>query len=93
MITKTEKEIILKCVNKYDISDLYLFGSSSEKNSSYNDIDLGVKGLKPNYFFKFYADLFKSLKKPVDLIDLSKKSRFTLLIEKEGLKIYGKSAR
>lgn len=89
MITKDEKESILRCAKKHDVSELYLFGSSSEKKGTYNDIDIGVRGVK--HFFKFYADLFKSLSKPVDLVDLSKKSLFTKLIEKEGLKIYGKS--
>jgi predicted nucleotidyltransferase len=92
MVSNIEKNIILKQAEKYGVSDIYLFGSSAEINSDYHDIDLGVKGLRPGLFFKFYADLFKSLSKPVDLIDMSKKSLFTLLIEKEGIKIYGKPA-
>ncbi len=52
------------------------------------DIDLGVKGIKPRLFFKFYAELFKNLSKPVHLVDLSKKSLFNDLAEETGLKIY-----
>lgn len=90
MITEPEKKIILACGKKYDVSEIYLFGSSIEKGN-YNDIDLGVRGVRPELFFTFYADLFKSLPKPVDLVDLSEKSSFNSLIEEEGLKIYEKS--
>ena len=42
-----------------------------------------------DFFFKFYAELFKRLPKPVDLVDLSKKNLFNELVEKKGIKIYG----
>jgi len=66
-------------------------GSSLEKNKKANDIDLGVKGIEPRLFFKFYAELFKHLSKPVHLIDLSKKSSFNGLVEETGEQIYGRS--
>lgn len=88
MITKQEKEIILKCAEKYNVSSVFLFGSSVEKKE-YEDIDLGVKGIKPGLFFKFYAELVKNLPKSVDLVDLSKKSLFNDLVERDGTKIYG----
>jgi len=88
MITKQEKEIILRCAEKYNVSSLFLFGSSIEKGE-YDDIDIGVKGIKPRLFFKFYAELFKNLPKNVDLVDLSKKSLFNDLVERDGAKIYG----
>lgn len=88
MITKQEKEIILGCAQKYNVSSVFLFGSSIEKEE-YDDIDIGVKGIKPRLFFKFYAELVKNLPKNVDLVDLSKKSLFNDLIERDGAKIYG----
>ena len=66
----------------------YLYGSFLD-SSNYNDIDIGVKGIDPKLFFKFYAELYKNLPVPVDLIDMSKKSSFTEYIEKTGKKIYG----
>jgi len=89
MITEKEKEIILQCAKKYDVSSIFLFGSSIEKGRESNDIDLGVKGIKPKLFFKFYAELFKYLPKSVDIVDLSKKSLFNDIIEETGIKIYG----
>ena len=90
MIRENDKKIILKYAKKYDVSDIYLFGSSLEKGQHAQDIDLGVRGIEPKLFFKFYGELFKTLSKPVDLVDLSKKSLFTSLIEKDGVRIYGK---
>ncbi len=89
MITKKDKETILKYAKKYNVSSIILFGSSLEKGKKANDIDLGVKGIEPQLFFKFYAELFKYLSKPVHLIDLSKKSLFNDLVEETGQKIYG----
>jgi predicted nucleotidyltransferase len=89
MIAEDEKEIILKCARKYNISYVFLFGSSVEQGQDANDIDLGVRGLEPKLFFKFYAELVKQLSKPVDLVDLSQKSLFNDLIEETGVLIYG----
>jgi len=55
----------------------------------YNDIDLAVRGIKPEVFFKFYGELLRNLSKPVDLVDLSNKSLFNQIIEEQGVRIYG----
>ncbi len=89
LITDKEKEIIIKCAKKYNVSSVILFGSSARKDREFNDIDIGVKGIEPGLFFDFYAELFKNLSKPVDLIDLSKKSLFNELVEETGVRIYG----
>jgi predicted nucleotidyltransferase len=89
MISESDKRIILQYAKKYNVSSVVVFGSSLEKGKKANDIDLGVKGIEPRLFFKFHAELFKYLSKPVHLIDLSKKSLFNDLVEETGLKIYG----
>ena len=89
MISESDKVIISRCARKYKVSSIYLFGSSLERNSEPNDIDLAVKGIRPNVFFKFYGELLRSISKPVDLVDLSRKSLFNRIIEEKGVKIYG----
>ncbi len=89
MITDRDKSIILEYAKKYNISSVILFGSSIKEEKEAHDIDIGIKGIKPQLFFEFYAELFKHLSKPVDLIDISKKSLFNQLVEETGLKIYG----
>ncbi|MBI5409393.1 MAG: nucleotidyltransferase domain-containing protein [Nitrospirae bacterium] len=89
MIAERDKNIILQYAEKYNVAAVFLFGSSLEKDRESNDIDIAVKGIEPRLFFKFYAELFKRLSKPVDLIDLSKKTLFNSLVEETGEKIYG----
>ena len=89
MINEREKGIITRCAKKYKVSSIYLFGSSLDIDSEPNDIDLAVKGIRPEIFFKFYGELLRSLSKPVDLVDLSRKSLFNRIIEEKGVKIYG----
>ena len=89
MISKKDKLKIIELAKKYKLSSVYLFGSSLDRNNKSNDIDLGVKGIPPKLFFKLYGELIRSLSKSVDLIDLSKKSSFNTVVEKNGEKIYG----
>ncbi len=88
MISIREKSIIKKLANRYRAKRVLLFGSSLYKKSS-RDIDLAVEGIPAESFFKFYGDLLFSLPKPVDLIDLSRDSKFNRLVRQEGLAIYG----
>ena len=89
MLADSERRTIIELARRFNVSYVVLFGSSLEDGQSANDIDLGVKGIEPRLFFKFYAQLFKRLPRPVDLIDLSRKSRFTDLVEQTGVRIYG----
>lgn len=89
MITEREKEVIAYYAQKYKVSSVLLFGSSLEKDSKPNDIDIGVKGIEQGVFFKFYGELIKHLSRPIDLVDLSQETLFTQLVEKNGVRIYG----
>ena len=89
MISDQEKEIIVSCAERYNASEVLLFGSSIEGGRKARDIDLGVKGVEKGLFFKFYGELVKRLSKPVDLVDLSQRCLFNDLIEETGVKIYG----
>jgi predicted nucleotidyltransferase len=86
MIKEQDKEIIIKYAKKYGVSSVYLFGSSLDDSEEVKDIDLAVKGLMPNNFLKFYGILLSHLSKPVDLVDLSKKSYFNHMVQEIGLK-------
>ncbi|MGC9396086.1 MAG: nucleotidyltransferase family protein [Anaerolineae bacterium] len=88
MLSDAERKVILTCAHKYGATELYLFGSSLA-GDQYRDIDLGVKGVPPMLFFKFYGELLRKLSRSVDVVDLSKRSRFADIIEKEGVKLYG----
>jgi predicted nucleotidyltransferase len=89
MINPKDKEIILSFAEKFRVKEIYLFGSSLDSESEANDIDLAIRGVSPDLFFDFYGKLLRYLSKPVDIVNLSKSSRFTELIEKHAVRIYG----
>jgi len=89
MLTEKDKNTILLLARQYGVHKVLLFGSSTEGQKEARDIDLGVIGIEPRQFFKFYGDLMFSLSKPVDLIDLSKNTKFNAMVKQEGIPIYG----
>jgi predicted nucleotidyltransferase len=89
MLTEKDKNAILLLARQYGVHKILLFGSSTEGQKEARDIDLGVIGIEPRRFFRFYGDLMFSLSKPVDLVDLSKDTKFNALVKREGIPIYG----
>lgn len=88
MLTKTEKEVIRQCARKYHVSRILLFGSSLAEKTA-GDLDLAVKGIKPEHFFDLYGDLFRQLSKMVDLVDLdSADAYFVKRILEKGKVLY-----
>jgi hypothetical protein len=82
MLTDADKEIITKCAKKYNISIVYVL-------SSLGDVVVGVDGVDPRVFFRFYGELLRTLSSPVDVYDLAVKSLYCGIFEKEGVKIHG----
>ena len=89
MISEADKTVIRECAQKYPVSSVYLFGSALRSEIESHDLDVGVKRLQRSVFFRFYGELMKRLSKPVDVVDLSKESQLSALIEREGVRIYG----
>ena len=89
MISKEDRYRLIEIAEKYKVSKVYLFGSSLSPNNESKDIDLGVEGIEDSVFFKFYGELIFALSKPVDLIDLKKKSILNTMIKTEGILLYG----
>ena len=88
MITDRDKETIQHIAHKYHASRVLLFGSALFDAAGGRDIDLAVEGIADKDFYAFYGELLCTLSKPVDVVDLSKKSRFTDLVLKEGILLY-----
>jgi len=89
MISSKDKNKIIEIAKKYGVSKLFLFGSSIKSDIKSNDIDLGVEGIDDSLFFQFYSELIFALSKPIDLIDLKKKSLLSSMIKSEGAVLYG----
>ena len=81
MISEKDRVTIVSIATQYNVKRVFLFGSNALPLSKEgNDIDLAVQGIRDEDFFKFYGELLFSLKKPVDLIDLSLKNKFNHLV-------------
>ena len=89
MLLPRDKATIEEIARRYGVGRVLLFGSSATDQSEAHDIDLAVEGLAASRFFSFYAELMFGLSKPVDLVDLARKSRFTEMIRRDGVTVYG----
>jgi uncharacterized protein len=88
MIAEKDKKTIIELAKKYHACRVVLFGSSLLPEAEARDIDIGIEGIADRDFFAFYGELIFSLSKPVDVIDLSVKTRFVELVLKEGTLLY-----
>ena len=89
MISEKDKKAILDIARKYKVKRIILFGSGSKELGKNRDIDLAVEGVPAKLFFKFYSELIFNLSQPVDLVDLSKKNKFSEILISEGVQLYG----
>lgn len=78
-------EKALSIIKNEGCIEAYIFGSLFKGNYSLNsDIDIAVRGLKPDRYFKVYGQLLTNLEKNVDLIDLDDESNFSKLLIGKG---------
>ena len=88
MVTDKEKQTIIRTATRYHAKRVILFGSALSPDKESRDIDIGVEGIEEKDFFTFYGELMCALSKPVDVIDLSITSRFSELVNLEGIPLY-----
>ena len=64
---------------------VYLFGSMvTGKIHNNSDIDIGIKGLSPEKFFKVYSKLYMNLDNEFHLVDFDYDHQFFSLLESLG---------
>ncbi len=91
MVSAQDRQAIIELAKRYDVGRILLFGSSADPEKEAQDIDLAVEDIAPAGFFYFYGDLIFSLSKPVDLVDLSKDTKFNRLIQQNGVPLYDRN--
>ncbi len=89
MISDADRNAIIALAERFNVSRVLLFGSSLDPARPADDIDLGVEGIRPEDFFKFYGELLFALSKPLDLIDLSVPTKFARIVKQEGVPLHG----
>jgi predicted nucleotidyltransferase len=89
MISVDDSKTIRELAAKYSLKKVLLFGSAARQDSGYRDIDLAVEGIRPQDFFRFYGELMSRLSVPVDVLDMSRPKRFSRIVYREGISLYG----
>ena len=71
-------ETIVEIIKDVGGKEAYLFGSVARgDNTDHSDIDVGVKGVPKNSFFKLSGRIMMALNRQVDIVDLDEETRFT----------------
>jgi len=74
-------EIATNLLKNEGCQSVYLFGSLvTGKIHQNSDIDIGIKGLPAEKFFRVYATLDNNLSNAVDLIDFDENNKFFELL-------------
>ncbi len=77
MVSEKDNKKISVISEKYSAKRVLLFGSSVSSWKHARDIDMAVEGMVPGGFLWYYNELLFELSRPVDVIDFSKKTKFT----------------
>jgi predicted nucleotidyltransferase len=78
-------EIAANLLKSEGCQSVYRFGSMvTGKIHQNSDIDIGIKGLPPERFFRVYARLDNNLLNDVDLIDFDENDKFYNLLNSLG---------
>ena len=78
-------EVAIDLLKNEGCQSVYLFGSLVTGNIHQNsDIDIGIKGLPAEKFFRVYATLDNNLSNTVDLIDFDENNKFFELLDSLG---------
>jgi predicted nucleotidyltransferase len=86
MTTQTENDIELaaEALKRLGAREIYIFGSAAHgRMRDKSDIDLAVKGLSPELFFKAMSRAADIFGRPVDLVDLDDESPFVYYLKEE----------
>ena len=71
-------ETIVEIIKDVGGKEAYLFGSIARgDHTEFSDIDIGVKGVPKNMFFKLSGRIMVTLNRKIDLVDLDEETRFT----------------
>lgn len=82
---KDDIEKAVRILKDNGCTEVYLFGSIAEgKVNEHSDIDIAVRGCRPEKFFYLYGKLMLELMHPVDLINLDRQDDFSRFLEEEG---------
>jgi predicted nucleotidyltransferase len=90
-VFEKELEKIIAISKEFGVEKILLFGSCLEDIESAQDIDIAVKGVKPEKFFEMYGKILGVIDSEIDLIPLEDaREHFSKRIFEKGKVIYAK---
>lgn len=82
---RKDVELAARILREAGATEVYAFGSAAHGRSRPDsDIDLAVRGLPPEEFFRAMSRTAFAISRPFDLIDLDDRDPFTEYLEREG---------
>jgi predicted nucleotidyltransferase len=89
-IFKKDLANIVRISKEFNAEKVYLFGSCLEEVESAQDIDIAVKGVKPERFFEMYGKILSAVASEIDLVPMENiRNHFAKRILERGRLIYG----
>ncbi|MFQ5687206.1 MAG: nucleotidyltransferase family protein [Candidatus Scalindua sp.] len=88
-----ERELakVVSLSKEFGAEKVLLFGSCLEDVESAQDIDIAVKGVKPEKFFEMYGRILSMVDSEIDLIPLEDtREHFAKRILEKGRMVYGR---
>lgn len=90
-VLERELSKIISISKDFGVEKVLLFGSCLEEVESAQDIDIAVKGIKPERFFEMYGKILGVVDSEIDLIPLEDtREHFAKRVLEKGRLIYGK---
>lgn len=78
-------EIAAKILREAGAKEVYVFGSAAHgEERPGSDIDMAVRGLPPEVFFRAMGQVVLAISREFDLVDLDDATRFTQYLERKG---------
>jgi predicted nucleotidyltransferase len=82
---KKQIEAAAEALKAAGAREVYLFGSAARSDvREDSDIDLAVRGLPPERFFRAMGQASEILERGLDLVDLDDANAFTQYLQEEG---------
>ena len=82
---QSDIETAARILREAGATEVFLFGSAAEgKLRRDSDLDLAVRGMPPEKFYRAMGLATRSISRDLDLIDLDEENLFTDYLQREG---------
>lgn len=80
---REDVEKAISILKKHGASEIYIFGSIADGSFNDNsDIDIAVRGIRPELYLKACADITFIIDRKVDLLNMDTQERFVKMLER-----------